>query len=59
MKTLFETTKDGTAARATEFCELAAALRFMNEKKRQGYTATFPERTNHKKFIVYTWRIEK
>ena len=59
MKTLFNESRNGTAARATEFCDLAAALRFMNEKKRQGYTATFPERTNHKKFIVYTWRIEK
>lgn len=59
MKTICKETKNGTVARATEFCDLAAALRFMNEKKRQGYTATFPERTNDKKFIVYTWRIEQ
>ncbi len=59
MKTLFNESRNGTTARADEFCDLAAAIRFMNEKKRQGYTATFPEQTNDKKFIVYTWRLEK
>ena len=39
--------------------DLAAAIRFMKQKKEQGYTATFPERTTNNNFIVYTWRIEK
>ena len=56
MKTLCQETKNGTTASATEFIELAAAIRFMKEKKKQGYTATFPERIGNQKFIVYTWR---
>ena len=59
MKTLFNESRNGTAARATEFCDLAAAIRFMNEKKRQGYTATFPERIGNRQFIIYTWRKEQ
>ena len=59
MKTICKETKNGTTASATEFCELRSAIRFMNEKKKQGYTATFPERTTNNNFIVYTWRIEK
>ena len=58
MKTLRKETKGGTTATATEFCELATAIRFMSEKKKQGYTATFPERIANQKFLVYTWRKE-
>lgn len=59
MKTLCKETKNGTTASATEFFDFASALRFMKEKQKQGYTATFPERTTNNNFIIYTWRIEK
>ena len=59
MKTLRKEIKDGTTATATEFCEHCSAIRFMNEKKKQGYTATFPERTTRNNYIVYIWRKEK
>ena len=35
MKTLFNESRNGTAARATEFCDLAAAIQFMKEKQKQ------------------------
>ena len=59
MKTICKENKNGTTASATEFIDLAAAIRFMKQKKEQGYTTTFPERTTNNKFVVYTWRIEK
>lgn len=59
MKTLFNETKNGTQARATEFVDLASAIRFMKEKQNQGYIATFPERIGNRQFIVYTWRKEQ
>lgn len=59
MKTICKETKNGTTATATEFQEICSAIRFMKEKKKQGYVATFPERITNNNFIVYTWRIEK
>ena len=59
MKTLYKENKNGTTARADEFCDLASAIRFMKEKKQQGYTATFPERIGNRQFIIYTWRKEQ
>ena len=59
MKTICKENKNGMTARADEFCDLASAIRFMNEKKKQGYTATFPERIAQNKFIIYTWRKEQ
>lgn len=59
MKTLYKENKNGTTARATEFYDFSSALRFMKEKQLQNYITTFPERTNHNKFIVYTWRKEQ
>ncbi len=59
MKTIYKKTKNGTTARADEFYDLASAIRFMKEKKQQGYTATFPERITNNKFIIYTWRKEQ
>ena len=58
MKTLCKETKNGTTATATEFCDLAAAIRFMKEKQKQHYVTTFPDWTG-KAFVVYTWRNEK
>ena len=57
MKTLFNETKNGMTARATEFSDLHAAFAFMKEKKKQGYIASIPDK-NGDKFIVYTWRKE-
>lgn len=59
MKTICKENKNGTTARADEFCDLASAIRFMKEKKQQGYTATFPERIGNRQFIIYTWRKEQ
>ena len=59
MKTLCKEIKDGTTATATEFYEIRSAIRFMREMEAQGYTATFPERTNQNNYIIYTWRTEK
>ena len=58
MKTICKESKNGATARATEFYDLAAAIRFMKEKQQQGYITTFPDRTPNNKFIVYTWRKE-
>lgn len=58
MKTLFNETKNGTQARATEFVDLASAIRFRKEKQNQGYTTTFPSRAGNV-FVVYTWRKEQ